>query len=79
MREEKDEQEKRKRGRWGPHAHTQKAVPHATPYCVRSHFETDRRMIDGEELSAITLADRLFACTTCGNCEEGCPIEGAKY
>jgi heterodisulfide reductase subunit C len=36
-------------------------------------------MIDGEELSAITLADRLFACTTCGNCEEGCPIEGAKY
>jgi Fe-S oxidoreductase len=46
----------------------------ALSYSGKGYLATARALVDGEELSAATVADRLFACTTCGNCEEACPI-----
>lgn len=46
----------------------------ALSYSGKGYLATARALTDGEELSASTVADRLFACTTCGNCEEACPI-----
>jgi Fe-S oxidoreductase len=43
-------------------------------YSGKGYLATARALADGEELSAATVADRAFACTTCGNCEEACPI-----
>jgi heterodisulfide reductase subunit C len=46
----------------------------ALSYSGKGYLATARALADGEELSAATVADRAFACTTCGNCEEACPI-----
>ncbi len=46
----------------------------ALSYSGKGYLATARTLADGEELSAVTVAARLFACTTCGNCEEACPI-----
>jgi Fe-S oxidoreductase len=46
----------------------------ALSYSGKGYLATARALADGEELSAATVADRVFACTTCGNCEEACPI-----
>ena len=46
----------------------------AIGYSGKGYLATARALADGEELSAATVADRIFACTTGGNCEEACPI-----
>ncbi len=46
----------------------------APSYSGKGYLAVARALADGEEISRSTLADRLFACTTCGNCEQVCPI-----
>lgn len=46
----------------------------APSYSGKGYLAIARALADGEEISQSALVDRLFACTTCGNCEQVCPI-----
>ncbi|MCC6708543.1 MAG: (Fe-S)-binding protein [Gammaproteobacteria bacterium] len=46
----------------------------APGYSGRGYIEAARAIMEGQALDAATLADRVFSCTTCGNCEAACPL-----
>lgn len=46
----------------------------APGYSGRGYIEAARAVMEGQALDAATLADRVFSCTTCGNCETACPL-----
>lgn len=46
----------------------------APGYSGRGYIEAARAIIEGQALDGAALAERVFTCTTCGNCETVCPI-----
>jgi Fe-S oxidoreductase len=46
----------------------------APGYSGRGYIEAARAILEGQALDGATLAERVFTCTTCGNCESACPI-----
>lgn len=46
----------------------------AASYSGKGYLATARALLEGEPLDLTTVAERAFACTTCGNCEAVCPI-----
>ena len=46
----------------------------APGYSGRGYIEAARAILEGQALDAEALAERVFTCTTCGNCEAACPI-----
>lgn len=46
----------------------------APGYSGRGYIEAARAIVEGHALDAASLAQRVFTCTTCGNCETACPI-----
>lgn len=46
----------------------------ALSYSGRGYMMAARAWLEGNPLSLETLAERVFSCTTCGNCEQVCPI-----
>lgn len=46
----------------------------APGYSGRGFIETARAVLEGMPLDAEQLAERVFTCTSCGNCESACPI-----
>lgn len=46
----------------------------APGYSGRGYIEAARAILEGQELDAASLAERVFTCTTCGNCETACPL-----
>jgi Fe-S oxidoreductase len=43
-------------------------------YSGRGFIEVARALTEGETLAPASIAERVFSCTTCGNCERVCPI-----
>jgi len=43
-------------------------------YSGQGYIKLARAWLEGEELALPTLAERVFSCTGCGNCERICPI-----
>lgn len=41
----------------------------------KGYLATARALLEGEALDLVSVAERAFACTTCGNCEAVCPID----
>ena len=46
----------------------------APGYSGRGFIEAARAVLEGMPLDAEQLAERVFTCTSCGNCESACPI-----
>ncbi len=46
----------------------------AASYSGKGYLATARALLEGETLALDSLAERAYACTTCGNCESVCPI-----
>ncbi len=46
----------------------------APGYSARGYIEAARAVAEGISIDAAQLAERVFTCTTCGNCETVCPI-----
>jgi Fe-S oxidoreductase len=46
----------------------------AASYSGKGYLAAARALLEGEPLDLTTVAERAFACTTCGNCEAVCPI-----
>ena len=46
----------------------------APGYSGKGYLATARALLEGEELPIDSLVERFFNCTTCGNCEEVCPV-----
>ncbi|CAN0423436.1 unnamed protein product, partial [Phaeothamnion confervicola] len=46
----------------------------APGYSGRGYIEAARAIMEGQALDGTALAERVFTCTTCGNCETVCPI-----
>lgn len=46
----------------------------APGYSGRGFIEAARAVLEGVPLDAEQLAERVFTCTSCGNCESACPI-----
>jgi Fe-S oxidoreductase len=46
----------------------------AASYSGKGYLATARALLEGEALDLGAVAERAFACTTCGNCEAVCPI-----
>lgn len=46
----------------------------APGYSGKGYLTTARAVLEGEELPINSLIERFFNCTTCGNCEEVCPV-----
>lgn len=46
----------------------------APGYSGKGYLAAARAVLEGEELPVNSLVERFFNCTTCGNCEEVCPI-----
>jgi len=46
----------------------------APGYSGKGYLAAARAMLEGEELPINSLIERFFNCTTCGNCEEVCPV-----
>ena len=46
----------------------------APGYSGKGYLAAARAMLEGEELPVNSLIERFFNCTTCGNCEEVCPV-----
>ncbi|MEM7467650.1 MAG: (Fe-S)-binding protein, partial [Pseudomonadota bacterium] len=47
----------------------------ALSFSGRGYMNLARALYEGEEFPLTTVADRVFTCTTCGNCERICPID----
>lgn len=43
-------------------------------YSGRGYIAKARALLEGEDLALDSVAERVFTCTNCGNCEEICPI-----
>lgn len=46
----------------------------APGYSGRGFIEAARAVLEGMPLDAAQLAERVYTCTSCGNCESACPI-----
>ena len=46
----------------------------AASHSGKGYLATARALLEGEALDLPTVAERAYACTTCGNCEAVCPI-----
>jgi heterodisulfide reductase subunit D len=46
----------------------------APGYSGKGYLAAARAILEGEELPINSLIERFFNCTTCGNCEELCPV-----
>ena len=46
----------------------------APGYSGRGYIEAARAILEGQALDGAALGERVFTCTTCGNCESACPI-----
>jgi len=46
----------------------------APGYSGKGYLAAARALLEGEELPINSLIERFFNCTTCGNCEEVCPV-----
>lgn len=46
----------------------------ALGYSGKGYLASARAVLEGEELPVSSLVERFFTCTTCGNCEEVCPV-----
>jgi Fe-S oxidoreductase len=46
----------------------------AASYSGKGYLATVRALLEGEAIELGSVAERAFACTTCGNCEAVCPI-----
>ncbi|MGR9089894.1 MAG: 4Fe-4S dicluster domain-containing protein, partial [Gammaproteobacteria bacterium] len=46
----------------------------APGYSGRGFIEAARAVLEGTPLDTARLAERVFTCTSCGNCESACPI-----
>jgi len=46
----------------------------APGYSGKGYLAAARAIFEGEELPINSLVERFFNCTTCGNCEEVCPV-----
>jgi len=46
----------------------------APGYSGRGYIEAARAILEGQPLDGEALAERVFTCTGCGNCEAACPI-----
>jgi Fe-S oxidoreductase len=46
----------------------------APGYSGKGYLAAARATLEGEELPINSLIERFFNCTTCGNCEEVCPV-----
>ncbi len=46
----------------------------APGYSGKGYLAAGRAILEGEELPINSLIERFFNCTTCGNCEEVCPV-----
>lgn len=46
----------------------------APGYSGKGYLAAARAVLEGEELPINSLVERFFNCTTCGNCEEVCPV-----
>jgi len=46
----------------------------APSYSGKGYLAAARAIMEGEELPITSLVERFFNCTTCGNCEEVCPV-----
>jgi Fe-S oxidoreductase len=46
----------------------------APGYSGKGYLAAARAILEGEELPINSLVERFFHCTTCGNCEEVCPV-----
>jgi len=44
-------------------------------YSGKGYLATARALLEGEPLDLDSVAERAYACTTCGNCEAVCPID----
>ncbi|MBC7161668.1 MAG: (Fe-S)-binding protein [Immundisolibacter sp.] len=47
----------------------------AASYSGKGYLATARALLEGEALDLHAVAERAYACTTCGNCEAVCPID----
>ena len=57
--------------------HVCATLEHHSPapgYSGRGFIDTARALLEGVALDADSIAERVFTCTTCGNCETSCPI-----
>ncbi|MEQ8495555.1 MAG: (Fe-S)-binding protein [Gammaproteobacteria bacterium] len=57
--------------------HVCATLEHHSPspgYSGRGFIDTARALLEGVPLAADSVAERVFTCTTCGNCEVACPI-----
>ena len=57
--------------------HVCATLEHHSPapgYSGRGFIDTARALLEGVALDADSVAERVFTCTTCGNCETSCPI-----
>jgi heterodisulfide reductase subunit D len=62
----------------------ERAIQHVCPtlvhhnpapgYSGKGYLAAARAILEGEELPVNSLVERFFNCTTCGNCEEVCPV-----
>ena len=58
-------------------AHVCATITHHSPalsYSGRGYMAAARALLEGQALNPETLAERVFSCTGCGNCETSCPI-----
>lgn len=46
----------------------------APGYSGKGYLAAARAILEGEELPISSVVERFFNCTTCGNCEEACPV-----
>ena len=46
----------------------------APGYSGKGYLAAARAIMEGEELPISSVVERFFNCTTCGNCEEACPV-----
>lgn len=46
----------------------------APGYSGRGYIEAARALLEGETLDLARLAERVYTCTTCGNCQTSCPL-----
>jgi Fe-S oxidoreductase len=47
----------------------------AVSHSGKGYLSTARALLEGDALDLAAVAERAFACTTCGNCEAVCPID----
>lgn len=58
-------------------SHVCATIEHHSPavsYSGRGFLLAARALLEGQDLNPVALAERVFSCTACGNCESVCPL-----